>query len=300
MNWDNVKVFIAVTRRGSIAKAAADLDMNHSTVLRRLASLEDELNIKLFNRLPKGYEITPAGEDLLEQAVRVENEALELQRKAACSKTENSGKLEIALPPDGALDLVPILTEFRAQHSHIELNFESQQQLKDINRLEAEAAIRFTTTPPMDCVGYKVLSIPNKLYASKNYFDNHQPFHSLEQIKDWLIVYLPPDKSELEHWVRDLNPDAAITMRTNSMAFASEAVANDMGVTFLSEHIAKKFENLVELPINPFKTAVEVWVLTHPDLRYHPRVKLFVDFIRKKLALRYPQYATAIPLMECH
>ena len=66
MNWDDLQHFLAVCRQGSISSAAALLKVNHSTVLRRLGSLESALGVTLFDRLPGGYALTSAGNRLAE------------------------------------------------------------------------------------------------------------------------------------------------------------------------------------------------------------------------------------------
>ena len=72
MNWDDVRIFLAVARAGQILGAARRLELNHATVSRRIAALEDALRTKLFRRLTTGSELTPAGERFLDIAERME------------------------------------------------------------------------------------------------------------------------------------------------------------------------------------------------------------------------------------
>lgn len=290
MNWDNIRVFIAVNRSGSVLKAAATLGMNHSTVLRRLASLESDLKVKLFNRLSTGYEITPAGEELLEQAVQMENDAIVLQRKAASNKKSQSGKLQIALPPYGSLDLLPILARFRQRHPEIELNIDADLQLRDLGKLESEVSIRFTNNPPQHYVGHEVLRIPTKLYVSEGYLSAHKPIKRIQDVQDWLVLHMSTMPDAFENWLREINPKARIALRCNSMPSVVEAVSCDLGVSFLCEHLANEYTNLIELPLTDFNATLNVWILTHQDMRFQPRVKLFIDFMRGQLTQRYPQY----------
>ena len=68
MDWSNLEYFVSVARGGSLSKAASKLDVNHSTVARRLDKLESDLNVKLFNRRNKGYELTKLGLALEQKA----------------------------------------------------------------------------------------------------------------------------------------------------------------------------------------------------------------------------------------
>ena len=291
VDWDNVQVFIAVNRLGSIAKAAESLAVNHSTVLRRLKQLEEQLNVSLFNRSTRGYEITPAGEALLEQAVAMEDSALALQRQAASQKTESSGKLAITLPPTGSLDVMPILARFRKKYPHIELNLDAQLGLSDLNKLEAEVSIRFTNEPPEDYVGVKVLDMPHHLYASKAYLAKHD-IQQLSDINDWVLISIPKMGDGFEAWVKEVNPSANIVARINSTELAAKAIDEGMGVTFLAEHMAQLYD-LQRLPLEPFSYRLGVWLLTSKDLRFQPRVKAFISFMREQLPKRYPEYRVA-------
>src|SRR5690606_10345070 len=62
-NWDDLRVFLAVARAGSLSGAARSLGVNHSTVFRRIGAFERALEVRLFDRLPGGYVLTAAGEE---------------------------------------------------------------------------------------------------------------------------------------------------------------------------------------------------------------------------------------------
>src|ERR1700678_4810410 len=72
IDWDDVRYFLAVARGGSVRAAAGGLGVNHSTVLRRIAQLEERLGARMFEKLPSGYRLTSAGEDVLEFADQME------------------------------------------------------------------------------------------------------------------------------------------------------------------------------------------------------------------------------------
>src|SRR6202021_3496909 len=72
IDWDDVRYFLAVARGGSVRAAAERLGVNHSTVLRRIAQLEERLGGHMFEKLPSGYRLTAAGEEVLEFAEQME------------------------------------------------------------------------------------------------------------------------------------------------------------------------------------------------------------------------------------
>ncbi|MEY9419671.1 DNA-binding transcriptional MocR family regulator [Bradyrhizobium japonicum] len=64
IDWDDVRYFLAVARGGSVRAAAERLGVNHATVLRRIAQLEERLGVQMFEKLPSGYRLTGAGEEV--------------------------------------------------------------------------------------------------------------------------------------------------------------------------------------------------------------------------------------------
>jgi DNA-binding transcriptional LysR family regulator len=88
MNWDDVRIFLAVARSGQILGAARRLELNHATVSRRIGALEEALRAKLFRRLTTGSELTPAGERFLEIAERMEADVI-AARSAVADEDED-------------------------------------------------------------------------------------------------------------------------------------------------------------------------------------------------------------------
>lgn len=98
MNWDDVRMFLAVAREGQILGAAKRLDLNHATVSRRVAALEGALKAKLFRRLTTGSELTPAGERFLIVAERMEADMIAAQADIADEGDDISGTVRIGAP----------------------------------------------------------------------------------------------------------------------------------------------------------------------------------------------------------
>src|SRR3546814_2348607 len=94
-NWEDLRVFLAVARAGSLSGAARTLGLNHSTVFRRIAVFEARLGVLLFERLPTGYLLTPAGEELQDGALRIEEEIASLSRKVSGQDMRLSGTVRV-------------------------------------------------------------------------------------------------------------------------------------------------------------------------------------------------------------
>ena len=111
--WDDLRVFLAVLRGRSARAASKLMGVSHSTVSRRLQSMEQQLGVKLFVRQPEGFVLTEVGETMVDRAERVESEILSLEREVFGRSALPSGPVRISAPPLLAQHLLmPILAEF--------------------------------------------------------------------------------------------------------------------------------------------------------------------------------------------
>jgi molybdate transport repressor ModE-like protein len=99
IDWDDVRYFLAVARGGSVRAAAERLGVNHSTVLRRIAQLEERLGANMFEKLPSGYRLTAGGEEVLEFAEQMEASSNRLETRVFGRDQSVSGFLRVTLPP---------------------------------------------------------------------------------------------------------------------------------------------------------------------------------------------------------
>src|SRR5687767_4485128 len=93
--WDDLQVFSAVCQAGSVSGAAQRLKVNHSTVLRRIGSLEDALGVRLFDRLPSGYALTASGNELAERLAGVAEQVDGAQRRLMGLDEEIKGVIRL-------------------------------------------------------------------------------------------------------------------------------------------------------------------------------------------------------------
>src|SRR6202041_4152852 len=99
IDWDDVRYFLAVARGGSVRAAAERLKVNHSTVLRRIAQLEERLGTQMFEKLPSGYRLTEAGEEVLELGNQMEASSNQLETRVFGRDQNVRGLLRVTLAP---------------------------------------------------------------------------------------------------------------------------------------------------------------------------------------------------------
>ena len=172
IDWDDVRYFLAVARGGSVRAAAGRLGVNHSTVLRRIAQLEERLGAHMFEKLPSGYRLTAAGEEVLELANQMEASSHQLETRVFGRDQSVRGLLRVTLTPPLANHLLmPDFTDFARLHPDIEMEILSSGELANLTNREADVAIRVVydrKTLPLNLHGLKGPELFGGVYISRD------------------------------------------------------------------------------------------------------------------------------------
>src|SRR5215469_3628945 len=172
IDWDDVRYFLAVARGGSVRAAAERLAVNHSTVLRRIAQLEQRLGVQMFEKLPAGYRLTAAGEEVLEFADQMEASSHQLETRVFGRDQSVHGLLRVTLSPPLATHLLmPDFADFGRLHGEIEMEILSSGELVNLTNREADVAIRVVydrSTLPLNLHGLKGPEVFGGVYISRD------------------------------------------------------------------------------------------------------------------------------------
>ena len=283
LDWDDLRFFLAVSESGSISGAAKFLDVNHSTVLRRLASLEKRLGARLFDRLPEGYEMTARGEELRNQLRGVSEQIGTAQRSLSGRDLSLSGVIRITTT-DTLMHglLIPYLAEFRDLNPAIHIEIVINNTFFSLTRREADVAVRPSNIVPENLVGRRVGRLRTAIYASKSYLKKNA------NKKEWAAHDWVAPEETLSHlaqakWVRENIPEDRIVVRVDSLLGMVAAVRYGMGMGMLLCLLADDEKDLVRQaePVNELDT--DLWILSHPTLKGVARIKAFTDFLSDKL-----------------
>ena len=173
IDWDDVRYFLAVARGGSVRAAAEHLGVNHSTVLRRIAQLEERLGAQMFEKLPSGYRLTAAGEEVLEFADQMDASSHQLQTRVFGRDQGVRGLLRVTLAPTLATHLLmPDFADFARLHPDIEMEILSSGELANLTNREADVAIRVVydrKTLPLNLHGLKGPDLFGGVYMSRDW-----------------------------------------------------------------------------------------------------------------------------------
>src|ERR1700719_3206616 len=172
IDWDDIRYFLAVARGGSVRAAAKSLGVNHATVLRRIAQLEERLGALMFEKLPAGYRLTAAGEEVLELAKQMEASSLKLETRVLGRDQSVRGLLRVTLAPTLATHLLmPDLADFARLHPDIEMEIMASGELANLTNREADVAIRVVydrKTLPLNLHGLKGPELFGGVYMSRD------------------------------------------------------------------------------------------------------------------------------------
>lgn len=263
-----------------MTKAAEWLNVTHSTVFRRINHLESAVGVKLFARLPEGYQLTETGTEVLAYAERVSDRIDDLQRLLDASDDRIGGIINVTAPHNVAYRYLPAyLTKFRHIHPDVHVNLLVSNANLNLSRREADLAIRATPAPPEHLIGSRLVSLAWGAYAAPAYLAEHGAPAGEHELGAHAIISSRYDMPRLPafEWVAQHVPDACIVARCSDLVSMSALAVAGIGVALLPDDQAKpELERL--FTFTPGRHS-DLWVLTHPDMRNNRRLKVFKSFI---------------------
>ena len=278
MDWDDLRIFLAVARTGTVSGGARRLDVRHSTVSRRLQKLERRLGTRLFDKKRSGYELTAPGERLKQAALGMEREVLTVDGTLQGQEHILAGSLRVTAVNLMATSILPpIFARFSAAYPQIELRILASNADVSLAAREADVAIRVTNDPVPTLVGKRIGQIASTAYGSRRYLaDVRGKRTSVRWIGMTCCAYH-------KHWIRILSgrDDHAIT--ADDPLVAREMVAQDAGLGVLPCYMADTDPGLARYAEPMSKMNVGLWFLFHPDLKRNERVFAFRDFLAREI-----------------
>ncbi|WP_420464910.1 LysR family transcriptional regulator [Panacagrimonas sp.] len=283
MDWNDLRFVLAITQGGSLAAAARNLDVNISSVYRRLEGLEQSLGVKLFDRLRDRYRLTSAGQALAAAAERMDAEAKEAARRVRGADERLEGPLRLSTGGGVAFHLLPRhLAAFTAQYPGISLEVGVTDEIVDLARRDVDVVIRDSPRAPEHLVGRKVARLGMAAYATTKVLERWGTDSPLDALP-WLslecgFARLPEVKSQLRR-----ASTSRVKLRFDSVEAMRAAVAEGVGVGVLPCFIGDSDMRLERVPGSYAPTNMHLWVLAHPDLRRSARVRAFLKFFGERL-----------------
>lgn len=287
LDWSILRDFIAVAETGSLSQAARRLRLSQPTLSRRIAALEEQLKAQLFQRTPRGLLLTDAGEQVLSGARRVEEEALAIERQAEAAHQTLSGTVRISVTEAlGSLWLPQKLASFHASYPGVCLEVLVDNRTVNLIRREADIAVRMFRPEQPDLIAKKAGDLTMGLYASRAYLDRHgRPKEPIE-LRDHYHVGFDESMSThpgVQKLERLFTPER-IVHRSSSFVGQLSATLAGIGIGAHDCVLADAEPALERIMPDVFKHDVEIWLVTHADLRRSARIRAVFDFLSDVIA----------------
>lgn len=291
-DWDDLKYVLAVARYGGLSGAARSLKVNHSTVSRRLSALETRIGARLFERLPSGLAPTEEGNAAIEAAKRVETEVFALDRRIMARDTVLEGPLRVTAPQlIFQAQLAQIMARFAALNPQIELTMIGANETLNLHRREADVAIRVSDTPDPSLYGRIAVGQNRRYYASRDYMraQGEAFTRTIDGAAIGCVTFVwwgeGPPADVLARF-----PNAKVSARSDDMLAVHAAVRAGMGIGRMPCFLGDGDPALVRVPGFEPTRYLDIWVLTHPDLKKVERIRRFMRFATDAFKARADLY----------
>jgi len=280
MDWDDLRYVLAVSRAQSLSVAAARLGVSHTTVGRRIRNIEEVLGVRLFDRTPDAFIVTPAGQDIAEVAEKVEAEVLLLEGRVLGRDAQLQGRVRVA-----TMDMLfrryhTAFSSFMQRYPLVDLTVIASDELVSLPRREADVAIRMTNKPPEYLVGRKVGRVSFCVFGEQAMVERMGKRAGYADFP-WIHWDERLDVRPMDEWFEKKAPGARIALRLGvtgtAMSMARDTVATGIGVHFLATFDGDSDPRLARIGEPETQFDNDVWLLTLPDLRNSNRIRAFME-----------------------
>jgi len=280
LDWNDLRYFLALSRAGTLAGAARELGVEHSTVGRRLAALEAALGVRLFTRGPAGMTPTAAGEEILGSAVRIAELVDGIQRSVSGGDARVEGTVRLTIPEAHSTYVVQHLAALRERHPGLLLDILSGNREFDLRRGEADLALRLRDSSDPELVVRKLGTAGWSLYASPAYLQRKGPLHSLDALAGHDVIGFDGSLSNVEGaiWLRERGRNANVVLRGNNLTAVYSAARVGLGLAPLPCFDADADPALERLTADLIGSR-DILLVVHPDLARVARVRATMDFL---------------------
>jgi len=279
LDWEAIRCFVAVARRGSLSEAADELGMSIPTISRRIDGLETQLALKLLQRGPRGARLTEAGHAILQVAEPGARQLSQIARRArALQEGPNLPAVRISATESVIADvLAPRLDRLRAQDPSISIDLEVSNDIANLNAGRTDVAIRMVRPAEETLMARRLPVIRLGLFASPDYLKGKDLDRLV--LSDEHLVWLDRQYGEIAEniWLKAQGLEASIRFSSSSVRALLNAAVAGVGIAPLPAYAARK-AGLMEVPHRAMPER-QPWLVFHRDTKTNPRLQLVRDWI---------------------
>jgi DNA-binding transcriptional LysR family regulator len=275
MDWDNLKFFLALAETGSLSRASEKLHVDHSTVARRIDTLEQELGVRLVERLARSYRLTAEGERVRDRVKVIEAGVVDITRFAQSVDRSPHRVVRVNGPPTFiSRFLAPRLLALQAEHPGLRIELVGEARQISLSRGEADLALRLERPREKGIVARRLAVVAYGLYGSRDYLARCSEADRTFLGYDDSLDHLPQQR-----WLKMLAGERVLALRANDLTTLLTAVRAGLGLAILPRIMARSQSDLVSVPTQLPPLTRELGLLFHRDVGRAPAVRAVIDRI---------------------
>ena len=290
LDWDNVRVFLELTRSAGLVDAAKKLGIDHSTVSRRMRKFEEQVGTQLFDRNYVGYQLTPEGHRLMEYAETMESTVFAATEELGEHNRLLSGQVRLgATEGFGAVVLAPHLAQFCGRYPHISVDLIAVPRFVSLSKREADVAISIERPLSGPYVVTKLSDYRLKLYATPGYLARHAPITGVAQLARHPIIGYVDDlvfSAELRY-MDNVAPDSLRAFRSTSVIAQYHAARAGQALAILPCFVAQQSNELVPVLDGEIDLLRAFWMISPSERRNIARVSALWNFLRAAIDVNH-------------
>jgi DNA-binding transcriptional LysR family regulator len=281
-DWNDLRYFLELSRQGKLVRAAARLHVDHTTVSRRITTLEKQLDVRLFDKSPHGYQLTDAGLRLLPLAEQIETRSNQLYQEIAGKDARLSGTVRVATPEAlGSQVIARHVAGFCREHPDIEIELVAETRRMSLSKREADIAISFSRPESGRLIAWKLCDYRLRLYATGDYLARHPPITCLEDLSGHGFVSYIEDLIEMPElrFFDNTLKNAHVVFRSTNVSAQTNAILDGVGLGMVHCFMAQRENSLQVVLADQISVERTYWLLVHEDLRHVARVDAVCKFL---------------------
>ena len=282
LNWDDLKIFLAVARSQTLSAAARSVGLDATTVSRRMDRLAADLGSTLFEPANSGQVLTFGGQQLLAHAEAMEHSALAARADVAGERGLLSGVVRVSVAEGfGTWIIARHLGAFRVAHPEIIVELIASSGFLNPSKREADLAVMLARPTSGPLVARRLTDYRLGLYATSEYLDRAMPLHSLADLRQHTLIGYVPDLiySPALDYITEIRPGSAPDIRSSSINAQHALTAAGAGLCVLPRFIGTLDRRLVPVLFDEVQLTRTFWLVIHKDTRRLARVAAFVDWM---------------------
>ncbi len=283
IRWDDLRFVLALAEEGSLARAAKRLEVDHTTVGRRIDAAEQALGVRLFTRTTRGYVATAEAEQLLDRIRSVEESVHALERGAEAQQDTLEGAVRVTSPETfGVSYLAPRLAVFGRAHPKLAIELAAGGKILDLSRREADVAVRFFRSSHASLAVRRVAFVAWGLYATNEVLEAQPVKRPADLARHRILGSAVAPGAVEAAWLARLT-DGARPAFVCELTMALHAAARaGAGIAVLPRYLGDEDPLLRHVPM-PDEPREAVWLTVHRDLARAPRVRVTLDFLAERM-----------------